>query len=1737
MRSLRVKAAGTLLILLALSIELTPRLLFPRTLAQQEGYEDFLSRLENYLNNALPSESDPIKECEYIVPEGFNASYAERLWRFFASNVSRGCSEQDFRRALGSIYPNGTIPVEVNGSMVTLNLTGLRVEKPSDGSVKIRIPLVSNETLSYTYFNSTSVRIIYETWNETLVRYYRVKSLLPFLNVTYRSLDDNSIITRLIKPFLNTSVMLGNQTVTQGLSMEVTVPEHQQEILTLVPEHTEALRILFPAYTIRIIVFRNLTLPPGSNWEIEGEGSWWDVPVGNNFTIYYYVDWFHVDPEDEPLNAVLRVKPSSGFQAIGQDSARLTNSQPFGMFFLKATEKGLHNITLTLEGNAVFTDGSRETSVSIRIVGQEFPSISVSILNVDVSKPGCVRLEMSLRNTGGSRATSVRFLPVWHEWRDNPLQATGHIRNPIDLPDLEPGETYFFSYTYQVRHQHIIVFPDVWYVHRAPPAGTYWFRSLTWVPLNYTPPSPAGPAGEEYEEHVIAVPEHFEEEFVFIPARFARMNVTIPGYRRYVHISMQGVGVSVFEAMLRGLMNGVNGTVIPLLLGENLTYGVFAPLALSTPLLGFELSMGEQVEGEARYVMQSVERLFTDHGVLNETTVCGMLNVTREDLRHGRIPGEYNATLLCETWVKSRSLLMNASLFASYNLTVSKYIRDTGLQGELRIRWQRLTDASRFSKPSGETGFLTLIYRPLTVKGDGPLKSVQVRNYAGFNACYRLRVFRYDVAGFPAPVGQSLQPLWENFSSPFEVKRLSDTVILASSLAPTGQAYSVQLLYGSGIVAEAFFTLGVEQSPFWTGFWDGIKEKAWGIILTTAILVVLAIPIGGGTLLAEAKAYLTSTLIPQMMAASAAVNLIEIVEAYWAYDRLGKVVEALDGFSQKASNNGYVNASLFFRSLGDRVKEGRMLIAENTALDLLADLTVRDLFIVFGKGDATEYEKGRAWGRVVGTALSFLVYAYTYYRLFTDGPRLLSWRGKIKSFLRGVYNWVTPPLWDFGVALGSFAVDRVAASLYLSEQNQRFKEYLNLIRDDEASLSRVVEFTNGYLENALKISEGLGLSEKAFLGLLWAYGNTAKDLKEEDWSRFLTEIQDIGGDSRRFAEELLRWLYNAEDPLKIEQAVLEVAPRLADLSAGELENMGRALAKVGDSFENGFKLFNAYFDIPVRYGESVAEAVKKVFLRYVAEDGAPALSAWCSAVENGRIAVRCSGDRVYPRIPEGLAQAYGFEGGEPFTVIIKRGGEEYWVAGSMQKATTYVTPHEKMFENLGLTKGEYVELVPIKVGDASLFPALRLGAGRVDYHFSEKWDSVDGIWISQKGGEGIYLASCRRIGYLDEVGIFHSEPKATSYYVRKVELGGKLEFDVDDVAKEGYTPVYEIKAWKIGFAELRDAVRPLVEKGWVLFDEDTGRVRLAGFQEFGGRDFKYEGKIAADEKHHGGAQAVFVLNPGGENERALAVRIVANPATGELESRLDFSYDFKLGDWLDVAGLEKGIDNDGSTLFQIKHQFRVTAEETLWINTYMKWNPDSSCFKDAEIHIGSNFFQEGVEKWLKLDFEAEHVEANKIKLIVSEDMVKEYKSLFLEVKDSYEEHAKGLLGTKLINEFIIKNHPEYFCITDPNKVEVDETGQNLGNNWFDILERDLSTKKLFLAGECKLTCTESWSPDFKLEEAKKSLIERMNSREVQNAISEGWKLPENVYGFAMHITPDGIEVVWRIWNTNGLLRD
>ncbi|MBO3754566.1 MAG: hypothetical protein FGF53_06815, partial [Candidatus Brockarchaeota archaeon] len=259
MSSLKTRVLGSVLILLVLSTCFTPSLLVSRVLAQGGDYEAFLSRLEAYLKDAMPSESDPVKECEYIVPEGFDASQAERLWRVFASNVSMGCSEQDLRREVENLYSNSTVTLNVNGSPVLLNLTGLRVEKPDDGSVRIKIPVESRARLNYTYFNATGVTVIYEAWNETLVRLYEVERYTGLYRYVVKNLEKNvvfDIVSRLTIGFFPEEMSVGRIMLAHPEkdwpwflgNPIIAVPGHYEDVRMVVPEHEENLTVLFPGY-------------------------------------------------------------------------------------------------------------------------------------------------------------------------------------------------------------------------------------------------------------------------------------------------------------------------------------------------------------------------------------------------------------------------------------------------------------------------------------------------------------------------------------------------------------------------------------------------------------------------------------------------------------------------------------------------------------------------------------------------------------------------------------------------------------------------------------------------------------------------------------------------------------------------------------------------------------------------------------------------------------------------------------------------------------------------------------------------------------------------------------------------------------------------------------------------------------------------------------------------------------------------------------------------------------------------------------------------------------------------------------------------------------------------------------------------------------------------------------------------------------------------------------------------
>lgn len=166
------RIAGFLLIILAVSLEFNSRLLI-RVYTQPE---ELARRLEEHLGKAVP-ESLLAEECEYVVPEGFNNTLAERLWRDFGFYVSAGYTTRELRGELRKAYGNSSLVNATlqNGGTIALNISSVTVERNlGDGSVAIRIPVASSMSLNYTRFNYTKTAGFYEAWNKTLVREYRV---------------------------------------------------------------------------------------------------------------------------------------------------------------------------------------------------------------------------------------------------------------------------------------------------------------------------------------------------------------------------------------------------------------------------------------------------------------------------------------------------------------------------------------------------------------------------------------------------------------------------------------------------------------------------------------------------------------------------------------------------------------------------------------------------------------------------------------------------------------------------------------------------------------------------------------------------------------------------------------------------------------------------------------------------------------------------------------------------------------------------------------------------------------------------------------------------------------------------------------------------------------------------------------------------------------------------------------------------------------------------------------------------------------------------------------------------------------------------------------------------------------------------------------------------------------------------------------------------------------------------
>ncbi|MEM2047977.1 MAG: hypothetical protein QXZ06_08845, partial [Candidatus Jordarchaeales archaeon] len=654
------KLAGILLIILTLSLELNHHTVL-RVATQAE---DFASRLENYLGKALPDDL-LAEECEYVVPEGFNLTLAERLWRDFSFHVSAGYTTDELRSEVGKIYGNHSLinTTLSDGETVALNLSSISVERSlDDGSVNIRIPVSSSMSLNYTRYNFTKKAGFYEAWNKTLVREYRVwRREQGWYRYTMRFLETNNTVTIVSRIWGREALQNFSGVervewtpetgeipivthVYYGGSIMVAVPGHYEDVRVVVPQQEKSFKVLFPAYD-PLIQF---------GWIVTTDISSTSLSVGETLEVSYLAEYFSLGGEEpEPLNATLTLSAPNAFEPLNSLEHKLNNTHTSGVFRLKAVKPGTYNLTLTLDGNASFsgTPGN-EVTYGIQIVSPPAPSLSVTILGVNTSVLKYAGLTLKLSNNGGGSARNIRIEITGTDIVDTGVSGIQGVSRSIG--SIGAGEARVEEFMLRLLRSSVRITVKTSYSDDD--GNPYLVKTYTTI---YHPN--------------FWVPEHFETYTVIVPEHEETMRVFVPGYEAATHIRLYALWDPYLVGEARIYMR--YGWVYE---ANRPVWGVGVPThtpslgldSMPIPGVGVELPFeaGEQALTEAgvKIMVTSIEPYYKYLGVLKEDEALSLVNVGKDSLRSGNVSSDFKIEPLKPYWVKHGSIVLNATQLALY---------------------------------------------------------------------------------------------------------------------------------------------------------------------------------------------------------------------------------------------------------------------------------------------------------------------------------------------------------------------------------------------------------------------------------------------------------------------------------------------------------------------------------------------------------------------------------------------------------------------------------------------------------------------------------------------------------------------------------------------------------------------------------------------------------------------------------------------------------------------------------------------------------------------------------------------------------------------------------------------------------------------------------------------------------------------------------------------------------------
>ncbi|MBO3841901.1 MAG: hypothetical protein FGF48_05740, partial [Candidatus Brockarchaeota archaeon] len=564
-----------------------------------------------------------------------------------------------------------------------------------------------------------------------------------------------------------------------------------------------------------------------------------------------------------------------------------------------------------------------------------------------------------------------------------------------------------------------------------------------------------------------------------------------------------------------------------------------------------------------------------------------------ERLNLSRAPRSWSIELACEkvtnetVWVNDRKYEQLKRL--GWKEGNSLFI-DSG-----EVEWEYAIT----NKTLGRCGSIKLFYNPLKVKRGELAHGLTLRNYANTNVSYGLRLRTTTSFLF-------LFSKVEEGNGGITLNKSSISHLLLVQREPAAGDAILELVKDGRIVATVKIYLALRATMYWKGFWDGLATKLPGIMITAGVMVAIGFLIP--------HAYIRPVYY-LLLGIGVLSNLLEvaldIAEANKARDEMLTLAGAFENRSREFMAKREVEHAVECMGLALALRKEVNRTMGNLLPNILSGLTlgvsVDEIRVALGLEEPfardeleRQYKIGYARGRVTGAAISCVLYVALFVmvnriKVERAGQRLTA--GQILRIIaRGIYNWITPAIWDAAtLVLGKMKgfASRIVDLLLGNKYSREFGEAVgNLLQDVREELPRIgdtLDVSSGLSKHVLENVPGKESSNK----ILDALGSIIKhyslnELKEKSGIVVRSIVSMCIKDGDGAIDSLNDWLsINSRDMSKM-KALDDVLLRIRGDAA---EGVG---VKIGDIVDNYFNIKGHSEEVAERFLDAVLKDPDKL---------------------------------------------------------------------------------------------------------------------------------------------------------------------------------------------------------------------------------------------------------------------------------------------------------------------------------------------------------------------------------------------------------------------------------------------------------------------------------------------------------------------------------------------------------------